>query len=204
MTDLVLATKNPGKIEELKALLADMGVSVLSLRDFPDMPEIEETGDTFAENAEIKATTVARVTRKLTLADDSGLEVDALGGRPGVLSSRFGGPGASDREKYLRILELLEGVPDEKRTARFRAAVAIATPEGETVIVEGTCEGRIAHGPSGEGGFGYDPVFYIPEVGQTMAEVPSDVKNRISHRARAMQSAKRILQQYLASGRLQP
>jgi XTP/dITP diphosphohydrolase len=181
------------------ALLADMDVNVLSLRDFPDMPEIEETGDTFAENAEIKATTVARITGKLTLADDSGLEVDALGGQPGVLSSRFGGPDATDRDKYLRILELLQGVPDEKRTARFRAAVAISTPQGETVIVEGTCEGRIAREPSGEGGFGYDPVFYIPEVGQTMAEAPSDLKNRISHRARAMQTAKRILEAYLAT-----
>ncbi len=202
MIDLVLATKNPGKVEELKALLADMDVNVLSLRDFAVMPEIEETGNTFAENAEIKATTVARITGKLTLADDSGLEVDALGGQPGVLSSRFGGPGASDRDKYLRILELLDGVPDEKRTARFRAAVAIATPQGETVIVEGTCEGRIADKPSGEGGFGYDPIFYIPEVGLTMAEVPSDVKNRISHRAKAMQSATRILRHYLEFGRL--
>jgi len=202
MVDIILATKNPGKIEELKALLADMEVNVLSLRDFPDMPEIEETGVTFAENAEIKANTVARITGKLTLADDSGLEVDALGGRPGVLSSRFGGPDASDRDKYLRILELLEGIPDEKRSARFRAAVAVATPGGETTIVAGTCEGRIAHGPSGESGFGYDPIFFIPELGLTMAEVPSDVKNRISHRARAMQSARRILERYLATGKL--
>ncbi len=200
--DLVLATKNTGKVEELKALLADMDVRVLSLRDFPDMPEVEETGETFAENAEIKASTVARTTGKLTLADDSGLEVDALGGRPGVQSARFGGPGASDRDKYLKLLELLEGVPDEARTARFRAAVCIATPEGETVIVEGACEGVIAHEPAGEGGFGYDPIFYIPECGQTMAEIPSDVKNRISHRARAMHLAKRVLQQYLATGRL--
>lgn len=202
MADIVLATRNPGKVEELKALLADMDVNVLSLRDFPDMPEIEETGETFAANAEIKATTVARITGRLTLADDSGLEVDALGGRPGVQSARFGGAGASDRDKYLKLLGLLQGVPDEARTARFRAAVCIATPEGETVIVEGACEGVIAREPAGEGGFGYDPVFYIPECGQTMAEVPSDVKNRMSHRAKAMQLAKRVLRQYLSTGHL--
>jgi len=204
MTDLVLATRNPGKVEELNALLADMDVNVLSLRDFPDMPEIEETGETFAENAEIKAATVARITGKLTLADDSGLEVDALGGQPGVHSARFGGPGASDRDKYLRLLELLQGVPDEVRTARFRAAVCIATPVGETVIVEGTCEGVIAREPSGEGGFGYDPIFYIPERDQTMAEVPSDLKNRISHRARAIQAARPILQALLLREQKEP
>jgi XTP/dITP diphosphohydrolase len=202
MTDLVLATRNPGKVEELKALLADMDVNVLSLLDFPDLPEIEETGNTFAENAEIKATAVARIAGKLTLADDSGLEVDALGGQPGVQSARFGGPGASDRDKYRKLLDLLQGVPDEARAARFRAAVCIATPEGETVAVEGTCEGVIAREPAGQGGFGYDPIFYIAEHGQTMAEIPSDVKNRISHRARAMQLAKRVLQQYLSTGRL--
>jgi XTP/dITP diphosphohydrolase len=202
MTDLVLATRNPGKVEELKALLADMDVNVLSLCDFPDLHEIEETGKTFAENAEIKATAVARIAGKLTLADDSGLEVDALGGQPGVQSARFGGPGASDRDKYRKLLDLLQGVPDEARAARFRAAVCIATPEGETVAVEGTCEGVIAREPAGQGGFGYDPIFYIAEHGQTMAEIPSDVKNRISHRARAMQLAKRVLQQYLSTGRL--
>ncbi len=183
---------------ELRALLADMDVNVLSLGDFPDIPGIEETGATFAENARIKAEEVSRITGMLVVADDSGLEVDALGGEPGVRSNRFGGPGAADRDKYLRILELLEGVPDERRTARFRAAVAVAAPGRETVIVEGSCEGVIAREPAGGGGFGYDPVFFIPEAGQTMAEVPSDIKNRISHRAKAMQKARCILEDYLS------
>lgn len=183
---------------ELRALLADMDLNVLSLGDFPDIPGIEETGATFAENARIKAEEVSRITGMLVVADDSGLEVDALGGEPGVRSNRFGGPGAADRDKYLRILELLEGVPDERRTARFRAAVAVAAPGRETVIVEGSCEGVIAREPAGGGGFGYDPIFFIAGTGLTMAEVSSDVKNRISHRAKAMQKARRILEDYLS------
>jgi len=185
-------------VGELRALLADMDVNVLSLGDFPDIPEIEETGATFAENARIKAEEVSRITGMLVVADDSGLEVDALGGEPGVRSNRFGGPGAADRDKYLRILQLLEGVPDERRTARFRAAVAVAAPGRETVIVEGSCEGVIAREPAGGGGFGYDPIFFIAGTGLTMAEVSSDVKNRISHRAKAMQKARRILEDYLS------
>ncbi len=202
MTDLILATRNSGKVEELKALLADSGVNVLSLLDLPEIPEIEETGATFAENAEIKAAAVARITGKLTVADDSGLEVDALGGRPGVQSARFGGPGATDRDKYLKLLDLLDGVPDELRTARFRAAVCIAAPDGATVTVEGACEGVIAREPSGEGGFGYDPIFYIPECGATMAGIAPEVKNRISHRAAAMRLAERVIRRFLRTGSL--
>jgi XTP/dITP diphosphohydrolase len=145
----------------------------------------------------LKAKAAAEATGRVALADDSGLEVDALGGQPGILSSRFAGPEATDRDKCMRILELLEGVPDEERTARFKAAVAISTPEGETVLVEGTCEGRIAREPRGENGFGYDPIFYLPELGKTMAELPSQKKNRISHRARALQSAKKVLRKLL-------
>ena len=152
MTDLVLATRNPKKIEEIKPLLGDLPVRILSLRDFPEIPETAETGATFAENAESKARAAAHATGRIALADDSGLEVDALGGQPGVYSNRFAGPAASDRDKYMHVLELLEGVPDKQRTARFRAAVAVSTPDGETVVVEGTCEGGIAREPRGEHG----------------------------------------------------
>lgn len=197
MVDIVLASRNPKKIRELKALLADLPVRVLSLEDFCGVPEVEETGQTFAENAEIKARKVAQATGLISVADDSGLEVDVLGGQPGVYSNRFAGPDATDSDKYMRILELLQGVPDENRTARFRAAVAVATPEGEVVVVEGTCEGQIAQEPRGEGGFGYDPIFYLPEFGCTMAELPPGVKNQISHRAKAVQAAKIIIHRLL-------
>jgi XTP/dITP diphosphohydrolase len=197
VTDIVLATRNMGKVEEFRAIMADLPVRILSLADFPEMPETPETGTSFAENAELKAKAAVRFTGKLSLADDSGLEVDALGGEPGVMSSRFGGPGASDRDKYMRILDLLEGVEDAKRTARFRAAIAISTLEGETVVVEGSCEGRIAHSPSGERGFGYDPVFYIPELKKTMAELLPEEKNPISHRGKAMKAAKQVLRKLI-------
>ena len=190
---LVVATRNKKKLEELKSLLSDMPIHVLSLLDFPNLRETPETGSTFAENAELKAKAAAEATGRIALADDSGLEVDALGGQPGILSNRFAGPEATDRDKYMRILELLEGVPDEERTARFKAVIAIATPEGETVLVEGTCEGRIAHEPRGENGFGYDPIFYLPDLRLTMAQLPASEKNRISHRAQALQGAKRVL-----------
>lgn len=194
---LVVATRNQKKLTELQELLADMPVAVRSIADFPDAPEVEETGETFAENAELKARSAAEATGHIALADDSGLEVDALGGDPGVRSNRFAGPDASDRDKYLLILDLLKGVPDEKRTARFRAAVAIATPEGETVVVEGKCEGVIAREPSGEGGFGYDPIFFIPSAGKTMAELDSEEKNAISHRGEALCAAKKVLRELL-------
>lgn len=197
MIDIVLATRNQHKVEELKQMLADMPVHILSLQDYPEMPEIEETGTTFAENAQIKAIAVVEATGKIALADDSGLEIDALNGQPGVYSNRFGGPGASDRDKYMRILDLLEDVPDEIRTARFRAAIAISTPDGETVTVEGACEGRIAREPHGEMGFGYDPVFYIPEFRKTMAELLPEEKNAISHRGKALEAAKDVLRKLL-------
>ena len=197
MNDLVLATKNPKKVEEIRALLADVPVRILSLLDFPDIPDTPETGTTFAENAEIKARAASKTTGKIALADDSGLEVDALCGEPGVYSNRFAEPGASDRDKYMRILELLEGVPDEKRTARFKAAIAVAAPDGEVKIIEGTCEGRIAREPRGINGFGYDPIFYLPELGKMMAELTSEEKNTISHRGRAFRSAKNLLVQVL-------
>jgi XTP/dITP diphosphohydrolase len=197
MHDLVLATKNKGKIAEMRALLAGIPVHVSSLSDYPEIPDIPETGSTFAENAVLKAEAAARYTGKMVLADDSGLEVDALGGDPGIFSNRFAGPGATDLDKCMRILELLHDVPDEKRTARFRAVIAICTPMGETQVVEGVCEGRIAHEPHGANGFGYDPIFYIPRLDKTMAELSADQKNAISHRGQALREARRILLEIL-------
>jgi XTP/dITP diphosphohydrolase len=195
---LVVATRNQKKLGELQELLADMPVTIRLISDFPDAPDVEETGQTFVENAELKARSAAESTGHIALADDSGLEIDALGGKPGVMSNRFAGPDASDQDKYMLILNLMDCIPDEHRSARFRAAVAIATPEGEVVTVEGKCEGMIAHTPSGEGGFGYDPIFYIPELGKTMAQLDSDEKNRISHRGKALRAAKKLLRELLA------
>ncbi len=159
---------------------------------------MEETGSTFAENAILKATTYARLARLWTWADDSGLEVDALGGAPGVWSSRYAGPSASDADRYRKLLNALAGVPWSRRTARLRCTVVLATPEGTVRTAEGVCEGVIAFGPIGENGFGYDPVFYLPERGVTMAQLPPEMKNQISHRGRAARAAAAILAEMLA------
>lgn len=170
-------------------------MELLSLKDFPGVPEAVEDGATFAENAVKKAVLVAEYTGAIALADDSGLEVDALEGRPGVLSARFAGRHGDDAANNRLLLQLLLGLPDERRTARFRCAIALATPEGEVLTADGSCEGVIAHEPRGSNGFGYDPLFFMPEYGKTMAELPSDVKNRVSHRARAMQEALKLLRE---------
>ncbi|SHE88028.1 XTP/dITP diphosphohydrolase [Desulfofundulus australicus DSM 11792] len=190
---LVLATRNPGKVRELSQLLSPLGYEVLSLEHFPGVPEVVEDGATFRDNAVKKATAVARHTGQLALADDSGLEVDYLGGAPGVRSARFAGEGHDDRANNEKLLRLLAGVPPEKRTARFRCVVAVATPEGKVLTTEGTCEGIIAEEPRGEGGFGYDPLFYVPSCGKTFAELEPEVKNRISHRGRALALMREIL-----------
>jgi len=193
MEKLVVATKNQGKLREVKALLADYPLEVLSLKDFPGLPEIEETGSTFAENALIKATTVAKQTGLLTLGDDSGLEVDCLDGRPGVLSARFAGEPASDWRNDQKLLALMAGIAPEKRTARFRCVVAIVEPTGQSYLAEGTCEGRIGYAMVGDQGFGYDPLFIIPESGLTLAQLDMASKNKISHRSQALKQAIPIL-----------
>lgn len=190
---LLLATFNDGKLRELRGILSGIPYELVSLAELGITSEVEETGSTFAENAALKAREYARLSGLLTLADDSGLEVDALGRAPGVKSARYAGPGASDEDRYALLLRNLQGVPEEKRTARFRCVVAIATPEGEVRLAEGTVEGMIAEQPRGSHGFGYDPVFYIPELGVTMAELPPEKKNDISHRARAVRAARAIL-----------
>ena len=194
---IVIATKNQGKLREFKTLLADLPLTVTSLSDYPAIGEIAETGSSFADNAALKAEAVARQTGLLTLADDSGLEVDALGGRPGIYSARFAGPGAADQENNARLLAELRHVPLPERTARFRSVIALARHGEKTIFVEGICEGLIAERPAGSGGFGYDPLFFVPAVGQTFAEMPPAVKNKISHRARAMAAARVILQELL-------
>jgi len=185
---LVFATRNRGKLRELVRLLQIEGVALLSLEDLPGVPEVEERGMTFAANAITKARAVAQATGLPALADDSGLEVDALGGAPGVHSARYAGAGASDADRIALLLKNLASLPAERRTARFRCAVAFVDPRRpeQPILHEASCEGRILERPRGEGGFGYDPVFHIEELGKTLAEVDPETKNRLSHRGKAM------------------
>ncbi len=193
--EIVLATRNKGKVVEIASLLADLNVLVRSLEEFPEVPPLPEEGETFLENAKSKALTVAQITGRIAMADDSGLEVDALGGMPGVHSSRFLGEEATDATRNAWILEQLRGIPPHQRTARFRAVAAVALPSGEVYTFEGVVEGRIAEEPRGEHGFGYDPIFLLPEYGKTFAELGPEVKNRLSHRAKAVSAAKEFLRQ---------
>jgi XTP/dITP diphosphohydrolase len=194
---LLVATNNPGKLKEYADLLDGLPAALTTPAQEVLSMEVKESGTTFAENAILKARAYAEASGLLTLADDSGLEVDALGGAPGVRSARYAGEGASDADRYRLLLRHLADVPEKERTARFRCVVAIATPGGDVHTAEGRCEGLIGFEPRGTHGFGYDPVFYMPDRGQTMAELPAEVKNRISHRARAIQAALPILQYWL-------
>lgn len=195
---ILLATQNQGKAKELQEMLADARIDVLSLRDIPDWEEVEETGQTFAENAALKAHAAAERTGYIALADDSGLEVDALGGAPGVYSARYAGEPKDDEGNNNKLLQELKEVPDEERTARFRCALVIATPEGQEFLTEGTLEGRILRAPRGHEGFGYDPLFFIPDFARTMAELTIVQKNKISHRAQAFQKAIPILKDLIS------
>lgn len=195
---LLVATHNQGKVVELAELLADLDVTLVGLDDVGITREVAETGTTFRENAVLKAETYARESGLLTLADDSGLEVDALDGRPGVHTARYGGEQLDARQRYEYLLSNLNGVPWEERSARFHCVVALARPEGVVATADGLLEGHIALAPSGDGGFGYDPVFYIDEHACTMAQLPADLKNRISHRGRAVTAIKPRLRAELA------
>ena len=191
---LVIATKNKNKVAEIRDKLASLpGLELLSLLDYPDMPAIEETGTSFEENAVIKAKEVCTFTGLPALADDSGLVVDALGGEPGVYSARYAGERASDRDRYLLLLRNMEKIPPENRTARFVCAIAVALPGGTVHTTEANCEGVILSHEQGTGGFGYDPVFYLPRMGKTMAELTMAEKNTLSHRALALAKAARLL-----------
>jgi XTP/dITP diphosphohydrolase len=189
LIELLIATGNAHKMREMGRILADAPIALRSPAGLGIAQAVEETGATYAENAVLKATAYARLGGMLSLADDSGLEVDCLGGEPGLRSARYAGPGGSNQDRIAKLLRNLDGVPWERRSARFVCAIAVAGPSGESVIFEGTCQGIIALTPQGEGGFGYDPVFYMPEFGCTMAELPEEVKNRVSHRARAVRAA---------------
>ena len=191
---LLLATNNPGKAAEYRALLQGCGWELATPRDLGLHLEVEEAGGDYAENARIKAEAFAKASGLLALADDSGIEVDALGGAPGPLSARFGGDDISDAQRVALLLERLKGVPPERRSARFRCLIAVAWPEGKVSFFEGQCEGRIAEEPRGEGGFGYDPVFLLPERGLTIAELPPEEKNAVSHRGRAARQARALLE----------
>jgi XTP/dITP diphosphohydrolase len=190
---LVLATLNPHKGRELVALLGAVPFQIKLLSEFPDARLPEETGQTYAENALVKARTAARLTGALALGDDSGLEVDALGGAPGLHTARFGGPGLTDRGRWELLLERLRDVPPARRTARFRCVIALAGPARGEQVVDGVVEGVIAAAPRGSGGFGYDPVFFYPPLGRTFGEISDEDKQRVSHRGKALAAARRLL-----------
>jgi XTP/dITP diphosphohydrolase len=194
---LVIATRNRKKLEEMAAILRGIHANLKSLDDFGDVPAVPETGDTFEANARAKALGYARATGRWALADDSGLEVDALAGLPGVRSSRWGGEEGNDRLNNEALLKALAGHPKETWTARYRCVMALATPEEVLATAEGACEGRITDRPAGANGFGYDPYFWLPERGCTMAELEPEVKNRLSHRFRALQAMRKHLEKIL-------
>jgi len=191
---LLLATNNQAKVREYKSLLQDLPCELVTLAEQGINISVSEVGESLEENARLKATVLAAESQLIALADDSGLEVDALGGEPGCLSARYAGEGASDRDRINYLLTRLEGVPEEKRSARFRCVIAIATPDGKVELCSGECQGFIILAPRGEQGFGYDPVFYLPELGKTMAELPLELKNRVSHRGRAARQVSQALE----------
>lgn len=199
MPGLLLATTNRGKAAEYEALLKGLDLELVTLDQVGINQAAPEDYSTFEENARSKAEFYSSLSGLTTLADDSGLEVDALNGEPGVRSSRYAGETATDTERVDFLLNKLRQIPLEKRTARFRCVIAVAIPGGKTVTFEGKCAGQIALKPAGENGFGYDPIFYLPEYGKTIAEIPSELKNRLSHRGRAAQKARPFLKK-LSSG----
>ena len=204
MIELIIATTNPGKLREIRELLKDFNLKITSLSDYPDAPKIEEDGKNFAQNALKKAATIALYTGKLTLGEDSGLEVKALGNKPGIYSSRFSGEKAADRKNNVKLLRLLRDVPLKKRQARYRCFAALVDGQprqrrGQRVIdvVSGSCAGVIALKGKGNNGFGYDPLFFIPRYHKTFGELDPAVKAKISHRARAFRKVRKVLEEYL-------
>jgi XTP/dITP diphosphohydrolase len=194
---LLIATTNPGKVRELAELLAGVPLTLRSLLDLPGAPSVSEDGTTYLENARTKALAIARWSGRTALADDSGLEVDALGGAPGIHSARYAGATQDSQANVTRLLQALAGVPEPERTARFRCVIVVARPDGQTVVAEGSCEGRITTAPRGHGGFGYDPVFFYPPAGVTFAELPAAIKNQVSHRARACAQLRERLMDFM-------
>ena len=189
---LVLATNNKGKIKEIKQLLADLPITILTADDFLEFPDIEETGETFAENALLKANAIAEFCDLPALADDSGLEVDALNGAPGVYSARYAGEDGNPVNNNNKLIKELKNIPEEKRTARFKCVIAINWGDGTTDTVEGSVEGVIAENIAVGNGFGYDPVFYYPPTGKRFSEMSMEEKNAVSHRGKALQKAREL------------
>lgn len=190
MKKLVIATNNTGKLKEIQEIFKELAFDIVSLRDLNFTATIEEDQNSFEGNARKKALEVMRYTGEITLADDSGLEVEALNGMPGVLSARFAGINASDEQNNEKLLHMMNNIPYEKRKARFRCVIVVAFPDGRTLVSEGTCEGRIGYYPKGTNGFGYDPLFIVDKYGKTFAELEQDEKNSISHRGMALQRIK--------------
>jgi len=191
---LLLATNNKGKVREYRHLLHDLPYELVTLAEQNITTVVAETGQSLEDNAQLKATALAKESRLITLADDSGLEVDALGGEPGLLSARYAGEDASDKERVRYLLARLEGVPWEKRKARFRCVIALAKPDGQVELCQGERRGYITFAPKGEQGFGYDPVFYLPELDKTMAELSLEIKNQVSHRGQAARQVQQKLE----------
>ncbi len=197
MRTIIFATSNQNKMREIREILAGLHLNILSMKEAGIEADIVEDGKSFEENAQIKAETIRNISGEIVLADDSGLEIDYLGGEPGIYSARYMGEDTSYHVKNGSLIERLNGVPDEERTARFVCAVAAAFPDRETQVVRGTIEGRIGYEEAGENGFGYDPIFYVPEYGCTTAELDPEKKNEISHRGKALRMILPILRDYL-------
>ena len=195
MEKMIFATGNKNKMIEIREILKDCGYEILSMKEAGIEADIVEDGKTFEENAVIKATAISKIAGCLVLADDSGLEVDCLNKEPGIYSARYMGEDTSYDIKNKNLIERAEGVPDEKRTARFVCAIAAAFPDGRVITRTGTIEGRLAYEPAGENGFGYDPIFYVPEFGKTTAEMSPEEKNKISHRGKALRMMRQALEE---------
>lgn len=196
MKELLVATRNRKKLQEIKELLSECNLNVTSLFDYPDCPIIEEDGKTFEQNAIKKAATIALYTKKLTMGEDSGLEVKALGNKPGIYSSRYSGVGATDKKNNAKLLRALKGIPLKKRTARYRCAIALVDAKGIIDVVQARCGGVIDLRSKGKNGFGYDPVFLIPKYQKTFGELDPALKAKISHRARALKKFRKSVQEY--------
>ncbi|RJP59334.1 MAG: XTP/dITP diphosphatase [Candidatus Auribacter fodinae] len=197
MAELLIATRNKGKLKELQHMLNPLELAIRSIADFPDLPEIAETGNTFEENAVLKAQTIADLTGMVTMADDSGLEVDALGGKPGVYSARFAGENATNSQNNELLLNMMSDVPAQLRGARFVSVIAVARPGKLLGTVRGFCEGIITDRMRGNGGFGYDPLFFLKDYNMTFAELSLELKNKVSHRAKALNKAVILLEKII-------
>ncbi|TET08378.1 MAG: XTP/dITP diphosphatase [Candidatus Atribacteria bacterium] len=200
MLEILIATNNLGKVKEIKDILDSPEIKILTMKDFPPLPKIEEDGKTYQENAFKKARKISEYTGKICLADDSGLEIDYLKGKPGIYSSRWGN---SDEERINKVLKLLENVPINKRNAKFVCAVVLVFPNGKIYMVKEECKGSITFNPKGEHGFGYDPIFLVPEYDKTFAELGDKIKNQISHRGKAMRKMISIINKIVVSKKIQ-